>query len=182
MSQYSDDTFEAASSRAVSRRGSFDDENYDDDTFLQESQLEFESSVIENYDEDGFEKEDDEASPVLDQPRPVKDDSMPVVLSGAFPSPQSSTASTHQTDLPEVTDPYILFLVSQANKERNRQQQRQRNSVQRVLLPSELEKETKRKSHLGRCILLPWLVEIAEMNKENVDDQKVRRIGKNHRS
>ena len=125
MSQYSDDTFEAASSRAVSRRGSFDDENYDDDTFLQESQLEFESSVIENYDEDGFEKEDDEASPVLDQPRPVKDDSMPVVLSGALPSPQSSTASTHQTDLPEVTDPYILFLVSQSNKERNRQQQRQ---------------------------------------------------------
>ena len=112
MSQYSDDTFEAASSRGGidSRRNSFDDENYEND-FLEESQQEFESSVIENYDDDVFEKdeqedgqedgqksgqEDDEAIPIIEKTLDNIDPNnatKPVVLSGAFPSPMSNNVN-----------------------------------------------------------------------------------------
>ena len=144
---YSDDTFEPPSTQGgpPSRRESMDDE-YDNDDFLQESQREFEESVVENYDDDfeseadggkdaeeresEVEGEDNSATPINDEERRSTSDvgsssgrRSERILRGTVPSPVPSPPSAvdHSSNLPNlpaVTDPYILHLLREAERKR----------------------------------------------------------------
>ena len=146
-SVYSDDTFEPPSTQGgpPSRRESMDDE-YDNDDFLQESQREFEESVVENYDDDfeseadggkdaeerksEVEGEDNSATPINDEERRSTSDvgsssgrRSERILRGTVPSPVPSPPSAvdHSSNLPNlpaVTDPYILHLLREAERKR----------------------------------------------------------------
>ena len=132
---YSDDNFEVSSSVAGYDYG---EENYDQDEFLHESQQEFEASVVEDYEKDDFDSEigsmngrddevdetddaDDDATPIIETKTTNNTAriAMPKVLRGSMPE------EDFRVPLPEVTDPYILFLVREAEERKREERERE---------------------------------------------------------
>ena len=100
-----------------------EEENYDDDDFFHESQQEFEASVVEDYEQDDFYSEvgsmhdvDEDATPIEEIVK-VNGTDVPGIL-------RSGVSEDFNVPLPEVTDPYILFLVREAEERREEERQR----------------------------------------------------------